>query len=55
MLNLQIAANITKVCSFYPGKKVLVVIGASHKSFIEKYLKQNPDIEILHTILNTVK
>ncbi len=47
MRNLQIAANIMKVCSFYPGEKVIVIIGASHKSFIEKYLRQNPDIEIM--------
>lgn len=47
MRNLQIVANIMKVCSFYPGQKVLVLIGASHKSFIEKYLRQISDIEIL--------
>lgn len=47
MRNLQVAANIIKVCSFYSGKKVIVIIGASHKSFIEKYLSQVPDIEIM--------
>ena len=47
MRNLQITANILKTCAFYPGKNIIVIIGASHKSFIEKYLKQIPDIELL--------
>ncbi len=47
MRNLQITANILKTCAFYPGKRIIVIIGASHKSFIEKYLKQIPDIELL--------
>jgi len=48
MRNLQIAANIIERCSFYPGKKIIVIIGSSHKSFLEKYLKQISDIEILN-------
>lgn len=47
MRNLQIAANIMRVAAKYPERKILVVIGASHKSFIENYLKQMPDIELL--------
>ncbi len=47
MRNLQMTANILRVCAFYPGKRIVVIIGASHKSFIEKYLKQIPDIELL--------
>ena len=47
MRNMQITANILKTCSFYPGKNIIVIIGASHKSFIEKYLQQVPDIELL--------
>ena len=47
MRNLQITANILKTCAFYPGKRIIVIIGASHKSFIEKYLRQVPDIELL--------
>ncbi len=46
MRNLQITANILKIASLYPKKRILVIIGASHKSFIEKYLQQIPDIEI---------
>ncbi|MFD2515926.1 DUF5694 domain-containing protein [Pontibacter locisalis] len=47
MRNMQIAANIAKVSALYPGKRLLVVIGASHKSFIEKYLRQMINIELL--------
>ena len=47
MRNLQISANIVKTSSFYPGKSIIVIIGSSHKSFIEKYLRQVPDIELL--------
>lgn len=47
MRNLQITANILKTSAFYPGKKILVIIGASHKSFLEKYLRQVPDINLL--------
>ena len=46
MRNMQIAANILNTTAHYPGKKILVIIGASHVSFIQKHLKQVPDIEI---------
>lgn len=47
MRNLLIAANIMKTAAFYPRKKILVIIGASHKSFLEKYLKQIPNIKLM--------
>jgi len=47
MRNLQITANLLKVIARNSGNKVLVIIGASHVSFIEKYLNQIPDIEML--------
>jgi pheromone shutdown protein TraB len=47
MRNLQISANILKVSSFHPGKKILVIIGSSHKGFLEKYLNQITDIKLL--------
>lgn len=47
MRNLSITANILRVVASNPEKKILVVIGAAHKSFIEKYLRQIPDIELL--------
>lgn len=47
MRNLQITANIMQTVALYPGKRILVIIGASHKSFIEKYLQQIVNIELL--------
>lgn len=47
MRNLMIVANIMKLAALNPGKKILVIIGASHKYFLEKYLQQMPDIELL--------
>ncbi len=47
MRNLSIAANLLRVVASHPEKTILVVIGASHKSFLEKYLKQIPDVELL--------
>lgn len=47
MRNLQIAANIMNVAARNPGKRILVIIGASHKGFLEKYLRQTEDVEVL--------
>ncbi len=47
MRNLLISANILRVIASNPEKRILVIIGASHKSFIEKYLNQIQDIELL--------
>lgn len=47
MRNLQIAANIMKIAAFHPHKRVLVIIGASHKSFLEKYLSQVPSVRLM--------
>lgn len=47
MRNLQIAAQIMRVTADYPGKRILVIIGASHKSFLEKYLVKVLSVELL--------
>ena len=47
MRNLQIAAHIMKLAAHYPGKRILVVIGASHKYFLEKYLHQSEAITLI--------
>jgi hypothetical protein len=47
MRNLQICANILEVVARNPEKNILVIIGSAHKSFLEKYLKQIEDIEVL--------
>lgn len=48
MRNLGITGNILRVIAANPGKKVLIIIGASHVSFLEKYLGQIPDIQIIN-------
>ncbi|SED19170.1 hypothetical protein SAMN04489761_4569 [Tenacibaculum sp. MAR_2009_124] len=47
MRNLQITGNIMKVAALNPGKRILVIIGASHGGFLEKYLKQIRDVKVL--------
>lgn len=47
MRNLKIASNILRVIANNSEKNVLVIIGSSHKSFIEKYLRQVSDIEVM--------
>ena len=47
MRNLQIAANIMRLVASNPEKKILVIIGAAHKSFLENNLKQMSDVELL--------
>ncbi len=44
--NLNIASNIRKASVFQPGKKILVIIGAGHKPFVDKYLGQMMDVRI---------
>ena len=47
MRNLQIAANILRLAASHPGERILVIIGASHKGFLEKYLRQVADVRVL--------
>lgn len=47
MRNLQIAANILNVVSQHAGEKIIVIIGSSHKGFLESYLSQIEDVELL--------
>ena len=47
MRNAQIAAKILKEIAFNPGERILVIIGASHRSFIENLLKDIPNVELL--------
>ena len=47
MRNLQIAAEILRVAAFHPGERVLVIIGASHRGFLDKYLRQVPDLKVM--------
>ena len=47
MRNLRITSNILKVAALNPGKKILVIVGSSHTSFIEKYLRQIEGVKVL--------
>ena len=46
--DLNIASNVRRLSAYYPGERILVVIGASHKPFLDAYLAQMVDIEIVH-------
>jgi hypothetical protein len=45
--NLLIASNILKVAPPVGESKVLVIIGAAHKPFLDEYLSQMPDVKIV--------
>jgi hypothetical protein len=45
--NLKIAARIKAVAATNPGGRILVIFGAAHKPFLEAYLAQTADVEIV--------
>ena len=45
--NLGIAANIRRAMALHPGKKMLVVIGASHKGFLDALLTECMDVKVM--------
>ncbi|TQV72759.1 hypothetical protein FLL45_14900 [Aliikangiella marina] len=45
--NLNMAAHITRVMADNPGKKMVYIVGSSHKYYVEKYLKQMRVIEVV--------
>jgi len=45
--NLHIAANIQRSSAQNPTESVLVIIGASHKYFLDKYLNQMMGVEVV--------
>lgn len=45
--NLRQVANIREVASQYPGRKLLVIIGASHKPWLHAYLSMMTDIVLV--------
>ena len=46
--NLKIAAHIRSATAREPGGRVLITIGASHKAFLDSYLKEMMGIEVTH-------
>ncbi|SDA72656.1 MULTISPECIES: DUF5694 domain-containing protein [unclassified Janthinobacterium] len=47
--NLRMASNIRELMMARPGRRVLVVVGASHKAYLEAYLQQMHDVRIVGT------
>jgi len=47
--NLRMASNIREVMMARPGMRLLVIVGASHKAYLEAYLQQMHDVRIVGT------
>ncbi|UOD29036.1 hypothetical protein INH39_26985 [Massilia violaceinigra] len=47
--NLRMASNIRDVMGARPGMRVLVIVGAAHKAYLEAYLDQMHDVRIVAT------
>ena len=47
--NLRMASNIRDAMTARPGLRMLVVVGASHKAYLEAYLDQMHDVRIVAT------
>lgn len=45
--DLTIASNVRAMTARYPGERALIVYGASHKSFLESYLRDMIDLAIV--------
>ncbi|GAB3461813.1 DUF5694 domain-containing protein [Massilia terrae] len=45
--NLRMAANIREAIGAHPGRRTLVIVGASHKWYLQAYLNQMHDVHIV--------
>ncbi|RYD93529.1 MAG: hypothetical protein EOP50_10990, partial [Sphingobacteriales bacterium] len=45
--NLRMAGNIRDAMTPRPGSRMLVVVGASHKGYLEAYLHQMHDVRVV--------
>lgn len=45
--NLRMAANIREAIGTQPGRRTLVIVGASHKWYLQAYLNQMHDVHIV--------
>lgn len=45
--NLRMAANIRDAMGTRPGERMLVIVGASHKGYLEAYLHQMHDVRVV--------
>ena len=49
--NLRMASNIREVLGKQSGLRMLVVVGASHKGYLEAYLNQMHDVRIVDAMV----
>lgn len=47
--NLRMSSNIRETMGAKPGVRVLVIVGASHKAYLEAYLDQMHDLRVIST------
>jgi len=47
--NLRMAGNIRDVLAARPGTRMLVIVGASHKGYLDAYLHQMHDVRLVDT------
>lgn len=47
--NLRMAGNIRDMLQSQPGIRALIIVGASHKGYLESYLNQMHDVRIVDT------
>lgn len=45
--NLRMTANIREIMALHGGERVLVIVGAAHRGWLETYLARQSDIEIV--------
>lgn len=48
--NLAMAAHVRRMTAPLRGERVLVIVGASHKPFLDAYLSCGMDVEIVHLL-----
>lgn len=48
--NLRMASNIREAIAGQPGSRTLVIVGASHKGYLEAYLHQMHDVRIVDAL-----
>ena len=48
--NLRMVSHIRRATAFAPGRRMLVVVGAGHKPFLDSYLCQLMDVDVIQLV-----